>query len=219
MGLEFSYLLYFKREHLWDALQRVGAFSTPQKPPTLIDFPDHQLSLPLQTWPQTWPWVERRISHDDPEFNFSTSLIFNEDEYILEYVRNLGFEESYRAPPDPDQLNRYLIGYIYLNVYADLPKYDDSFHETDLILMNFQAASTPMSLLFKDSTSIRKKFRSLLASYGGVGGLLDTEYDARLFWWNGRELDLGIHSAYISPTEIVAILNQRETGGFDNTAG
>ena len=46
MGLDFSYLLYFKREDLWSVLQGVVAIAEPHQPPITIHFPDHELSYP-----------------------------------------------------------------------------------------------------------------------------------------------------------------------------
>jgi len=41
-----------------------------------------------------------------------------------------------------------------------------------------------------------------------VGGVFDNEYEGRVFWWRGQEMDLSIRSAYVSPTEIDPILKE-----------
>ena len=61
MGLDFSYLLYFKREHLWEALGGVTAIAEAQDPPTVIHFPDHTLTVPLKSWYMQ----DRTVQHDD----------------------------------------------------------------------------------------------------------------------------------------------------------
>lgn len=198
MGLDYSYLLYFKREHLWDALQSVAAFAQPLGPDTRFRFPDGDRFLPLQIWASN---VDE-YSHNDAKFSFATSLYFEEDEMILEYVRDLGNEDKYRAPPDPDGLKLYPIGFIYLDVYNDLSSFSRNFTERDLVLLDFQAATTGMSLLFEESPSIRRRFTELLAAHGGVGGLFDNEYEGHVFWWNSQEQDLYVRSAYVSPGEI-----------------
>jgi len=202
MGLDYSYLLYFKREHLWDAMQGVAAIAQPLGPDTRFRFPDGDRFLPLQIWAHK----VHEYSHDDPRFSFATSLYFEEEELILEYVRELGNEDRYRAPPDPDGLKQYPIGFIYVDVYNDLSRFSRSFTERDLVLLDFQAATTSMSLLFEESASIRRRFRQLLAEHGGVGGLFDNEYEGHVFWWNGHEQDLYVRSAYVPPGEIVHLL-------------
>jgi hypothetical protein len=203
MGLDYSYLLYFKREHLWDALQGVAAFAQPLGPDTPFRFPDGDRYLPLQIWTSN----VYEYSHDDPRFSFATSLYFEEEDLIVEYVRELGNEDQYRAPPDPDGLKQYSIGFIYLDVYNDLSKFSSSFTERDIVLLDFQAASTSMSLLFEESPSIRRRFRQLLAAHGGIGGLFDNEYEGHVFWWDGKDQDLYVSSAYLSPSKIVAQLS------------
>jgi hypothetical protein len=116
MGLDFSYLLYFKREHLWEALQGVAGIAEPYHPPIRIHFPDHELSIPLDSW----VLKDKEVHHDDPEFSFATALIFEEDEAIEDYLFGLGIEYTYRSPPGTDDGNRVSIGYIYLTVYNDL---------------------------------------------------------------------------------------------------
>jgi hypothetical protein len=50
MGLNYSYLLYFKRERMWDALQGVVTLADPHDPPpTTIQFPDHDLVIQIMT--------------------------------------------------------------------------------------------------------------------------------------------------------------------------
>ena len=208
MGLDYSYLLYFKRDYLWDALQGVAAIAESLGRPTRIRFPDGDRLLPLQIWALNID----EYSHDDGKFSFATSLCFEEDELILEYVRELGIEDTFRAPPDPDGLNQYSIGFIYLSVYNDLSRYSSSFIEHDLVLFDFAAAGTTMSLLFEESPSIRNRFRQLLGLYGGVGGLFNNEYEGHVFWWNGHDVDLFVHSAYVSPSEIAALVEKNEDG-------
>jgi hypothetical protein len=207
MGLDFSYLLYFNREHLWEALQGVAAIAVPHHTPTVIHFPDHELSIPLNSW----VLKDRRVHHDDPEYSFATSLIFEEDEAIEDYFFGLGIEYTYRGPPGTDEGNRISIGYIYLTVYNDLSwLYPQGKPTGDLVLFDFGTTGTRMSLLFDDSTSIRKTFVKLLEKYRGVCGVFNRESGGgELFWFKGRFLSEYIGDAYMMPAEIEGMLNRQ----------
>ena len=197
MGLNYNYLLYFKREHLWDALQGVVMFVEKiDPPPTMIQFPDHDLILPITTGFRD----ESILHHDMPGFNFAISLIFEEDEAILEYMLNNGDVGAHRAPLDVDGVERVAIGFIYLTVYADLSKHFAFKKPTDLVLYKFGTTGTYMSLLFNESISIRKTFSKLLEKYQGICGIFDREIDSgELFWLNGQQLSEDIRDVYMPP--------------------
>lgn len=204
MGLDYRYLLYFPRDRLWEALQGVAAVADPFEPGTRIKFPDGERTLPFGIW----KFNDKQPKSSDGEFRFTTALFFHADDYVLEYIRDLNKEDPDRSPPEPDKDSKYSIGFIYLYVYNDLSRYTKGFTETDLALLDFQSAGTSMSLLFEESPSVRSLFRGLLEDYGGVGGVFDNEYEGRVFWWKGREVDLSIRSAYVSPTEIESLLKR-----------
>ena len=82
MGLDFSYLLYFERVRMWDALQGVVDFSEPHKPPTEIHFPVHYLPTPLKPVSMN----QSEYQHDDPLIVMGTVLFFQEDEVILDHL-------------------------------------------------------------------------------------------------------------------------------------
>ena len=96
MGLDFSYMLYFERDQLWNALQAVVETAWAHDPPALIHFPDHTLPIPLDTWA---PMDKKDFQHDEPEFNFAIVLNFPEDAPILEYLR-LRDKNMHNGPPD-----------------------------------------------------------------------------------------------------------------------
>ena len=204
MGLDYKYLLYFQRGRLWDAVQGVAAVADPLEPGTRIQFPGGERIFPFGIW----KFNDEQPKSSDGEFRFTTSLFFEEDAYVSEYIRDLYKKDPDRSPPEPDKGNKYSIGFIYLYVYNDLSRYTKGFTETDLALLDFQSAGTSMSLLFEESPSVRSLFRGLLEDYGGVGGVFDNEYEGRVFWWKGREVDLSIRSAYVSPTEIESLLKR-----------
>ena len=207
MGLDFSYLLYFKREHLWEALQGVAAIAEQHDPPTRINFPDHELAIPLDSW----LLEEKEVQHDDPEFNFSIVLRFEEDEVIQDYVYSIyrGEGETDRSPPNTEETNQVMIGYIYLTVYNDLSRLMTLKKPTDLVLFDFGTTGTRMSMLFDDSTSIRNTFVELLERCQGVCGVFNREYGgSELFWLEGKHLSEWVGDAYIEPEEIERMLRK-----------
>ena len=206
MGLNFSYLLYFKREHLWDVLKGLGEMAEVyDHPHTIIHFPDHDLTIPIMTA----FWKKSELQHDDPEFSFATSLLFDEDEAILEYLKDRGDDEYDRSPPGEDTVDQIAIGFIYLTVYAELMGHFSYEKPTDLVLFDFGTTGTRMSMLFQDSTSIRKAFIGLLEKFQGVCGIFNREIDGgELFWLKGRQLREDILSVYMPPDEIEEMLER-----------
>jgi len=195
MGLDFSYMLYFERDQLWDALQGVLGIAWPHEPPALIHFPDRVLSIPLHTWGSQ----EKDFQHNEPEFHFATVLNFAEDAAILEYLsaRN---DNIHSGPPDPDKKQG--VGMIYLTVTQEIPDQPGS----DLVLFNFGTTGTNMSILFQESESIRKTFVDLLKKIPGVCGVFNRESSGQVFWLNGQQLAEEISDPYRPPAEIEATL-------------
>jgi len=163
MGLNNNYLLYFKRDRLWDALHGVAKISEPiDPPPSTIHFPDHDLYLPFATD----FGEENEISYDAPEIKFAVSLFFDEDEVILDYTSSIDNDWIHRAPPRDGKIPQVAIGFIYLTVYTDLSKHYEFKKHSDLVLFRFGTTGTRMSLLFSDSKSIRSTFSNLLRNNG-----------------------------------------------------
>jgi hypothetical protein len=210
MGLDYSYLLYFRRERIWDVLQGVTEIAVHHHPPARIHFPDQVLSIPLDTWSMRG----QEIQHDAPEFGFSTVLLFEEDDAILDYIlsRDQGKEDFFRGPPDPDGEVRIAIGYIYLTIYQKNPFLPTS----DLVLFDFGTTGTRMSLLFDESTSIRRTFTKFLSDFQGVCGVFNREDNGELFWLKGKELDKWIQDPFLMPEEIEKTLGERRDGLGDD---
>ena len=95
MGLDYSYMLYFQRDQMWNALQAVVGISAQHTPPTRILFPDHVLAVPLATWSSN----DHQLQSDAAQLDFHFSIYFEEDQAILDYLRRLGDEEILRSPP------------------------------------------------------------------------------------------------------------------------
>lgn len=195
MGLNFSYQLYFRREDMWKALQGVVDVAVDHQAQTRIIFPDHEITIPLIND----HWNKREFHHDDPEFNFATSLYFEVDDAINDYLLHLGNEEVFRGPPDTDGIERVSIGFIYLVVYQK--KFIESLR--DWVLFDFGTTGTRMSMLFDESLSIRKTFINLLEKNQGVSGIFSREFDGgELFWFNAQQYSIEIGNAYQLPDEI-----------------
>jgi len=200
MGVNFSYLLYFKREQLWDALQGVVNIAEKRDPPVVFHFPDHKLNIPLGTLFDD----ERSYQYDDPQFDFATILKFDDDDAISDwiYADYRMVESADRSPPGPDQDARVGIGYIYLTVYNDLSDLFPHNHPDDLVLFDFGTTGSKMSMLFDYSSSMRKAFVELLERYKGVCGVFNRENGGDLFWLKGRLLDERIKDAFTLPGEL-----------------
>jgi hypothetical protein len=199
MGMDYSYLLYFKKDLLWAALQGVVDIAEPHKPPTMIRFPDHELPIPLESWNHPV------FNYDDPELRFATVLYFPEDEEILywkgdEGARMRALDARSNSPPDSAKPKRIPVGYIYLTVYTDLTERNPEGKTSDLVLFNFGTTGTHMSILFDDSASIRKTFVELLERVPGVCGVFNREDSGEIFWREGQIVSEKIEDPFMLPS-------------------
>lgn len=189
MGFDYSYLLYFKRANLWNALGGVVAIAEPYEPPIDIHFPDHVFSIPLKSW----TLKDKLVHHDDPRFGFDTILRFDVDDEIEEYLD---------FPADIDASNQVAIGHIYLDIICNLAVRQPNNEAADLVLFDFGTPGTRMSKLFLSSRSIRATFLDLLKQYDGVCGVFNQE-DAggEVFWLQGREVSYRVDDPYVLPVD------------------
>jgi hypothetical protein len=200
MGMDFSYLLYFKREQLWDALRDTVALSRPADQSTKIIFPDHLLTMQMEPWGQTGG----SVGCNDPIFNFILTMYFYPDQEIWDYLQRV-------SPEHRDSMTResplgYPVGCIYLTVYNDLNAIKKGGWNPDLVLLEFGTPGTTMSILFQESASIRSRFEYLLEANQGICGVLNMEDSGRVIWLNGRRVEEYIPDPYASPEEIVELL-------------
>ena len=209
MGLDYSYMLYFKRDSIWEVLKSIKDIAWEHDPPTRIHFPDHVLPIPFDITSVKG----KEFQYDDPELDFDTVLEVDWDEAIIDYLHDSNTEDSHRSPPGHGQQKKASIGMIYLHVYQEDP-YQPM---PDLVLFRFTAATTLMSILFDHSASIRCTFTGLLEKFNGVCGVLDRESGGgRLFWFHGKSYTIDIKDAYLTPDEIedlLRTLNQRDENG------
>lgn len=206
MGLNYRYLLYFKRDRMWDVLYGLAEMADAEgHTHTTVHFPDHDQVLPLMTsFGQ-----ENEIQHDAPEFEFALSLYFEQDPAILQYLQDLRYSDWDRSPPEEDTDSRAAIGFIYLTIYADLSQHYAFKEPTDLVLFAFDTTGTRMSMLFENSTAIRQSFIELLDKFQGVSGILDREVDyGELFYFQGQRMQESVIEVYMTPDEIEEMLKR-----------
>jgi hypothetical protein len=192
---------------MWEVLSDLGDKCEAAGQPTTIQFPDHELVLPLTT-----SWGKSNvIPYDQAEYAFAISMVFDEDKAILDYLANRGDDLEERSPPEDDAPKQYAIGFIYLTVYADadLEKHYGFGQPNDMVMFKFGTTGTRMSLLFADSPSIKKAFIKLLEDHQGISGIFDWENDyGELFWFRGEEMQFSLLNNYLLPEEIEAELKQ-----------
>jgi len=204
MGLDYSYLLYFKREALWDALLGIASIARPSPLPTLVAYPDHFRAVPLEAWGKD----ERIVYHNDPQFGFVTTIYFPADDEIITYLKHVSHSQ-YESMAHESPLGL-PVGCIYLSVFNDPNGLEDRGIDSNLVLFEFGTPGTTMSLLFSESISIRKRFEELLIQYEGVCGVLNLEDYAHVIWLNGRPLDLRIPDPFMSPARIEKFIKEHE---------
>lgn len=203
MGLDYSYLLYFKRAHTWDVLQAVVEMAVPHTPLTRVVFPTRELLVPLDTWGSN----ERQLRHDDPTLDFNFALYFEEDEPIRDWRRRLYSGLPDERPPQAREGNRVPVGTIYLTIHNSHSEWFAEGNPDNLAVFNFGTTGTRMSLLFDESESIRRTFLALLEQLPGVCGVFNREDSGEVFWLEGQPLDARIENPFLLPHQIKALLN------------
>jgi hypothetical protein len=205
MGMDYSYLLFFKRENRFQVLERLADMADQNlEKQTLLIFPDRVIRLPFEAWLETGS----RLAWDDPSprWEFMTVLRFEADEEIRYYIQHGGRGGVREGELPLDNLGRVGIGYIYLTIYNDMSEFIENPGDTNLVLFQFGTTGSSMSILFSESNSIRKAFIDLLEDCQGVYGIFDMEYEAEVIWWKGEEMAERIPHAYLSMAEIESIL-------------
>ena len=206
MGIDFSYILYFDRKKQWDALQALVDIALPFQPPTKIIFPDREIYVPLLTW------IDKNgmLQYDEPELDLHFSIYFEEDEAIRYYLRDRKPEESFRSPPDELKPRIVSIGFIYLSIYNQTSAWYSERDAKEIVGFNFGTTGTRMSLLFDESTSIRKTFVELLERVPGICGVFNREDNGEVFWYQGQMRSDYIQDPYLLPDEIKSTLNLQD---------
>ena len=200
MGAVYSYMLYFRKDQLAEVLLGIAEMAEKYSPPTLLHFPDHILEVPLESWESE----DETLHHDDAELSFSTVLIFDLDEAIMDWGHGQAVDDAFRSPPGETKAEPVSVGYIYLTIYNNLRQYypEITLDLKDLALYQFSTTGSRMSAMFGASSSIRNGFLELLQKYKGVCGVFNNEQNGEVFWLNGKQVELEINDPWLSPEEI-----------------
>ncbi len=202
MGLNFGYLLYFKQENLWDALQGFLLIAEKFDLPTKIQFPEYSLEIPLEAITST----RTDFNYDDSEFKFFVCIPFEEDLTLAEYYKTNDLEGIKRSPPESSEPAKLTICEIVLTIHQKIP--EDT--KNEFVLFEFDTVGTWMSLLFEQSTSIRKTFIEFLEKNDGICGVFNMEFGGgEVFWHKGRQYNLSIDDQFMLPDEIERILHTK----------
>jgi hypothetical protein len=202
MGLDYGYLLYFDRKLQWEALQAVVDISVPHHPPTRILFPDYELPIPMESWSAN----NGTLKFNDPELQMHTSIYFEEDDAILDYLQDRIDNDHLRSPPEGNQTPKVSIGYIYLTIYNESSQRYPGIGSKNYVAFDFGTPGTRMSKLFYYSNSIRSEFVKLLELVPGVCGVFNREEDGYVFWYKGHHLSKEIADPFMPLSEIESLL-------------
>lgn len=159
MGLDYSVELYFPTERIEAALAWTARFAARDKnASTTVTLPSRKvISVPFTSGFKS---AAIALRHQDQAYPacLDTCLLFPMDEAIRASYGHCRTEIL-------DGVEYGAIGYIYLYIKVGclFAKFD------------YQAATSPMSRLLVDSTSVRGRFATLLREVGGVAGIIDVE--------------------------------------------
>ena len=198
MGLDYSFILFFKRQDPWHILEGLAEFAVLSlENHTPIHYPDRIMRLPFEAWAGTEELLP--ISYDDQSkrWDFITVLYFEPDEELYHFaLRNRrDISKSHERIP---------VGCIYLTVHSDWSSMGKCY-DPNLFMLELTAATSDMSILFAQSHSMRAAFVNLLEKYQGVYGLIDREEDAVLFWLEGSQVEVEIPHAWMPLSEIKSL--------------
>jgi len=200
MGLDYSIMLFFERQDPWQILDGVAEFADHSLGKhTAIQYPNQIMRLPFESWAGTEKLDPIPFDDQSDAWEFMASLYFEKDAELSDYA------EGYDLDKGSDQ-KKVPIGYIYLTVHNNWKGYGESW-DPGLILFQFTAATSNMSILFAQSQAVRELFIHLLQKYRGVYGLIDREMDAVLIWLRNKVMNVEIPHAWMGLMEIDAYLD------------
>ena len=164
MGLDYSYVLRFRRTQLKEILLAVAEYAKPGSgPPLEVILPggEQKIWLPFHFLPRG----QNPVSFDEMYRPlFGTSLWFEPDEPFERYV---AAQTAEGHPLPRDARGRIDLGYVYLSLYMK-PTKDNP--DLEFLDFDFTPASRQMSMLFAASESVRRFFVQLLEEHNGISG-------------------------------------------------
>ena len=164
MGLDYSYVLRFRREQLKEILFAVVERSQLNpNPPVEVTLPGgaESLFLPFKVLPeQIRPAL---FDHKFPPF-FCMSLWFDPDDPFERYAATVAAEGH---PLPRDSQGRVALRSVYLSIYM---KATEDNPDLEFLDFRFTPATRQMSMLFAASESVRRFFVQLLEEHDGISG-------------------------------------------------
>lgn len=145
---------------------------------------------------------DKPYEYYEKEFSFATSLNFEEDDALIDYITARDHLDEDRSPPDDLDQPIISIGFIYLDVRRDFSDYDNPQDGKDVVLFDFGTTGTRMSMLFEYSTSIRNAFTDLLRSFHGICGIFNRELEGEVFWFKDHPIPAHYCDPWALPGEI-----------------
>ena len=171
MGLDYSYVLRFRREQLKEILLAVVERSQPNPdPPVEVILPGGQkkIFMPFYVLPKGVNPVSLEGSH--PPI-FCVPPWFEPD---APFERYAAMQAAEGHPLPRDGQGRIALGCVWLSIYMKPTKDNPDLEYLDF---DFTPASKQMSMLFAASESVRSFFVQLLEEHGGISGKFeDSDY-------------------------------------------
>ena len=171
MGLDYSYVLRFRRNQLKEILLAVVERSQPYSKPlieVILPGGEEKVFLPFRVLPEQIRPAS--FDHEHPPF-FGMSLWFEPDAPFERYAAAQAAEGH---PLPRDTQGRIAFGGVWLTIYMK-PTKDNP--DLEFLNFNFSPATRQMSMLFAASESVRRFFVQLLEEHNGISGkFVDSDY-------------------------------------------
>ncbi len=170
MGLDYSYVLRFRRSQLKEILLAVAERAEPRSvPPLEVVLPGgtDKIFLPFLPLPKMDSFSFDGKYHP----LFGTSLWFEPDTVLERYAAAQAAEGHPLTWNTHGQISE---GYIYLSLYMK-PTRDNP--DIEFLDFDFTPATRQVSMLFAASESVRRFFVQLLEEHNGISGkFVDSDY-------------------------------------------
>ena len=174
MGLDYSYVLRFRREQLKEILLAVVERSKPNPdPPVEVILPgsEGKIFMPFYVLPKAMNPVSFEGSH--PPI-FCTSPWLEPDEPLERYAA-VQVAEGHPLPRDTE--GRIAFGGVWLSMNSFYSKPGQETPNVEFLDFSFTPAYKQMSMLFAASESVRRFFVQLLEEHNGISGKFeDSDY-------------------------------------------
>lgn len=190
MGLDYDYKVYLKKEKLLDALEYLLVNCDKERTGFEIDNGKLIRVNRFHNRTEKTELVDHGISKQ-----IDSCLIFKTDVKIIEYyLKELTQNYQHETDDVDDYLNLYQYDkdhYWVGNIEIHINDYSEK--ETGFIELEFWAVTSDMSILFSESESINKFFKTFCKKIDADFGCLYMEDSGyKLIWFEGEEMNLTV---------------------------